>query len=37
MYEQLRRLARHSAAYSVGSAISKAFAFIIVPLYTRSW
>jgi O-antigen/teichoic acid export membrane protein len=35
MFEQLRRLARHSAAYSVGSAISKAFAFIIVPLYTR--
>jgi O-antigen/teichoic acid export membrane protein len=35
MYEQLRRLARHSAAYTVGSAIGKAFAFIIVPLYTR--
>ena len=36
MLEQLRRLARHSAAYTLGSALNKAFAFILVPIYTRS-
>lgn len=36
MFEQLRRLARHSAAYTIGSALNKAFAFILVPIYTRS-
>jgi O-antigen/teichoic acid export membrane protein len=34
--DQLRRLAHHSAAYTLGSAFSKAFAFILVPIYTRS-
>ena len=36
MLDQLRRLAHHSAAYTFGSAFSKAFAFILVPIYTRS-
>lgn len=36
MLEQLRRLARHSAAYTLGSALNKAFAFILVPIFTRS-
>jgi O-antigen/teichoic acid export membrane protein len=36
MFKQFRNLARHSAAYSVGSVISKASAFLIVPLYTRA-
>ena len=36
MLEQLRRLAHHSAAYTLGSALNKAFAFILVPIYTRS-
>lgn len=36
MYEQLRRLFRHSAAYTAGSMLNKAFAFLLVPIYTRS-
>ena len=36
MYEQLRGLFRHSAGYTVGAALSKAFAFILVPILTRS-
>jgi len=36
MFEELRRLAHHSAAYTIGSALNKAFAFILVPIYTRS-
>lgn len=35
MLAQLRNLARHSAAYTVGSMIAKAFAFLLVPIYTR--
>jgi O-antigen/teichoic acid export membrane protein len=35
MLAQLRSLARHSAAYTVGSMIGKAFAFLLVPIYTR--
>lgn len=35
MYQALRRLLRHSAAYTMGSMLNKAFAFILVPLYTR--
>jgi len=34
--EQLRRLARHSTAYTIGSALSRAFAFILVPILTRT-
>jgi O-antigen/teichoic acid export membrane protein len=34
--DQLRRLARHSAAYTVGSALARAFAFILVPILTRT-
>jgi O-antigen/teichoic acid export membrane protein len=36
VYEQLRRLFRHSAAYTAGSMLNKAFAFLLVPIYTRS-
>lgn len=35
MYEQLRRLIRQSAAYTVATMINRAFAIMLVPLYTR--
>jgi O-antigen/teichoic acid export membrane protein len=34
--DQLRRLARHSAVYTLGSALARAFAFILVPVITRT-
>lgn len=36
MYERLRGLFHHSAAYTLGSLLNRAFAFIIIPIYTRA-
>ena len=35
MYEQLRRLLRHSAAYTFATALNRAFAIVLLPIYTR--
>lgn len=35
MFHRFGALARHSAAYSLGSIVAKATAFLIIPLYTR--
>jgi O-antigen/teichoic acid export membrane protein len=35
MYEQLRRLFRQSAAYTMATMVNRAFAILLVPIYTR--
>jgi O-antigen/teichoic acid export membrane protein len=35
VYEQLRRLFRHSAAYTFANMLNRAFAIVLVPIYTR--
>ena len=35
MYEQLRRLFRQSAAYTAATMVNRAFAILLVPIYTR--
>jgi len=35
MYEQIRRLAKHSAIYGLGGLISRVIALLLLPLYTR--
>jgi O-antigen/teichoic acid export membrane protein len=35
MYDQLRRLFRQSAAYTAASMVNRAFAILLVPIYTR--
>jgi O-antigen/teichoic acid export membrane protein len=35
MFDQLKRLFKHSAIYAVGSVAQSAVAFLLIPLYTR--
>jgi O-antigen/teichoic acid export membrane protein len=35
MFEQLKRLARHSAIYGLGGLVSRILAVLLIPLYTR--
>jgi O-antigen/teichoic acid export membrane protein len=35
VYDQVRRLLRHSAAYTFATALNRAFAIVLLPIYTR--
>lgn len=35
MFEQIKRLARHSAVYGVSDALNRSIGFLLMPLYTR--
>ena len=35
MYDQLKRLAKHSAIYGLGGLVSRVLAVLLLPLYTR--
>ena len=35
MFEQIKRLVRHSAIYGIGGFVSRILAVLLLPLYTR--